>query len=103
MSTPRKGLRNLRTMTNKSGAVQTPHEAFICMAALHREKQRHLQELGIVTNRLGELTLRLEQINSEQVQLAGLFDMPIQTSRPMQQLESVVTSTAGSQGFKFKY
>lgn len=103
MIAPRKGLRNLKTMTNKSGAIKSAHEAFLMMAALHRKKQRHMQELRIVTNRLNELTLRLEQIDAEQVTLARTFDMPVQAAQSKVRLELNEASNALSQGFKFRY
>ena len=103
MITPRKGLRNLKTMANKSGAVQSAHEAFLMMATLHREKQRHMQELGTVTNRLNELTLRIEQIDAEQVALARTFDMPMQAAQSKERTELNKASHALSQGFKFRY
>lgn len=103
MMASRKGLRNLNTMTNKSGAIKSPHEAFLMMAALHREKQRHMQELRIVTNRLNELKLRLEQIDAEQVTLAHTFDMPMIAAQSKVRTELNQASNALSQGFKFRY
>ncbi len=105
MPAPRKGLRNIKTMTNKAAnKVHSSHDAFIGAAALHREKQRHLQELAILHNRLNELTLRLEQISAEQAQLAESFDMPNQTIIPTARSTFGTRATPSlSQGFKIKY
>lgn len=99
-----KGLRNIKTMSNRLDKVQSPHEAFISAAALHREKQRHLQELAILRNRLDEINLRLEQINEQQNQVAEAFD--ISPPRAVKSaLRTGIQSKTGStsHGFKIKY
>ncbi len=98
-----KGLRNIKTMSNRLDKVQSPHEAFISAAALHREKQRHLQELAILRNRLDEINVRLEQINEQQNQVAGAFDIPSRAVKSS--LRTGIESKAGStsHGFKIKY
>lgn len=98
-----KGLRNLKTMTNRVSKIQSPHDALVNAAALHREKQRHLQELTILQQRLKEVYQRLDEINEKQNQLAEAFDIPSQSGVTTPRCMTGPRAIPMSHGFKIKY
>lgn len=74
MTIPKKGLRNIKTMTTKSGEKMTPHKAYISAASLEIEKRRHIQEMSILHHRISALNARLQQIKNEQERITCILD-----------------------------
>lgn len=69
MPIPLRGLRTIRTHAGKVDAVAVPHRAHLQIACLELEKARRTTEHTSALRRLGELEVRLAEIEAEQAHL----------------------------------
>lgn len=106
MAEPRKGLRNIRTMTTVTSETLTPHKAYIGAAALELEKKRHMQELRILLHRVNELNARLKKIKEEQGRLTHVLGgrEQMQDGKLVNKQNGLKPSLSNNRpGFKIKY
>jgi hypothetical protein len=69
MSTQRKGLNSLRTLSGRVNQIFTPYRAYMQITCLEMEKSRRLQEQKSAEARIAGIHARLREIEAEKQNL----------------------------------
>ena len=98
MSSPRRGLQQIRTLTGKVGKAALPYMAFLRISHIEMEKARKTRESESARRLMADIAARLEEIDAEKAALlAALGERPGGPIRP--QLEPRRSTGV----FKIKY
>jgi len=65
MAEPRRGLRDIRTLTGKVGGAFHPYKAYLRISHIEMEKARKNQETAAAKKLIADIAARLEEIEAE--------------------------------------
>ena len=71
MAIPRKGLREIRTLSGSQDRVRLPYQAYMQITCLEMEKARRGSERKSALQRIANLDARLKEIEAEKTTLLG--------------------------------
>lgn len=104
MATPRRGLRDLRTLSGRVDDVSLPYRAYMKITCLEMEKARRGRERNSARRRITDIDARLEEIDAEkavlQQSLEGRSDRRPAT---LPGLELKLAPRRGPLGLKIRY
>jgi len=69
MAPPRRGLRDIRTVTGKVGKATLPHEAYLRISHIEMEKARKTLESEKAKQLMADIAARLQEIEAEKASL----------------------------------
>ena len=71
MAIPRKGLREIRSLSGRQDRVHLPYQAYMQITCLEMEKARRGSERKSALQRIANLDARLQEIEAEKAALLG--------------------------------
>jgi len=74
MAIPRKGLRDMRTLSGRRDQVHLPYQAYMQIACLEMEKARRGRERKSASQRTADIDARLKEIEAEKASLLGSLE-----------------------------
>ena len=74
MAIPRKGLREIRTLSGRQDRVHLPYQAYMQITCLEMEKARRGSERKSALQRIANLDARLQEIEAEKAALLGALE-----------------------------
>ncbi len=101
-SIPRRGVQDIRTMTERISDVDNPQRKYLALAMLELEKARRLKEKQSSSQRVANINQRLADITAEQTELLAAAETSLDTSESGQHGKTV-NSDSRSGGFKISY
>jgi hypothetical protein len=101
-SIPRRGVQDIRTMTERISDVDNPQRKYLALAMLELEKARRLKERKSSSQRVANINQRLADIAAEQTELLAAAETALETPDSKRH-EHARDSDAQSGGFKISY
>ncbi len=74
MAIPRKGLREIHTLSGRQDHVYRPYRAYMQITCLEMEKARRRSERKTALQRIANLEARLQEIEAEKAALLGTLE-----------------------------
>ena len=74
MAIPRKGLREIRTLSGRQDRVRLPYQAYMQITCLEMEKARRGKERSSARQRMADIDARLKEIEAEKAALLGSLE-----------------------------
>ena len=74
MAIPRKGLREIRTLSGRQDRVRLPYQSYMQITCLEMEKVRRGSERKSALQRIANLDARLKEIEAEKASLLGSLE-----------------------------
>jgi hypothetical protein len=97
-SVPRRGLQDIRTMSERISDAENPQRKYLALAMLELEKARRNKEKSSSSQRVASINQRLADITAEQTELLAAAEAEIETSLPGGQRNQADDSDAQSGG-----
>jgi hypothetical protein len=97
-SVPRRGLQDIRTMTERISDAENPQRKYLALAMLELEKARRNKEKSSSSQRVASINQRLADITAEQTELLAAAEAEMETSLPDGQRNQTDDSDAQSGG-----
>ena len=70
MAIPRRGLRDIRTLSGKVDQTSVPYKAYMKLSCLEMEKLRRGKEKESASKRIADIDARLKEVESEKTELS---------------------------------
>lgn len=100
MAIPRKGMREIHTLSGRVDQVAVPYKAYMQVTCLEMEKLRRRRERNSAHQRIADLDARLGEIEAEKESLLRAVGERISDEPTKAESAGPRTSTGG---FKFRY
>ncbi len=69
MAVPKRGVRDLRTLSGRTDSLSLPYRAYMRITCLEMEKVRRNAERGTASRRIADIDARLREIEAEKAAL----------------------------------
>jgi len=103
-SVPRRGLQDIRTMSERISDVDNPQRKYLQLAMLGLEKARRNKEKRSANQRAANIDKRLAEITTEQTELLAAAETELDDSTQAERHGQVARSDARSaRGFRLAY
>jgi hypothetical protein len=103
-SIPRRGVQDIRTMSERINDVDNPQRKYLALAMLALEKARRSKEKQSVTQRAANLNQRLAEISIEQTELLAAAEAEQEgSSRAKRRGHAKEKDAQMKNGFKLSY
>jgi hypothetical protein len=103
-SVPRRGVQDIRTMSERISVVDNPQKKYLALAMLELEKARRNKEKRSSSQRVANIDQRLADITAEQTELLAAAEAELDTSTLPERRGQAADSDSQSEGdFKLAY
>jgi hypothetical protein len=103
-SVPRRGVQDIRTMSERISVVDNPQKKYLALAMLELERARRTKEKRSAGQRVANIDQRLADISAEQEELLAAAEAELETEKPATRRRRAVKSkTKAENGFKISY
>jgi hypothetical protein len=103
-SIPRRGVQDIRTMTERISDADNPQRKYLALAMLELERARRNKEKQSASQRVANIDQRLADITAEQTELLAAAEAELETSTPARRQGQAADSHSQSEGgFKLTY
>jgi hypothetical protein len=103
-SVPRRGLQDIRTMSERISTVDNPQKKYLTLAMLELERARRNKEKKAAGQRAANIDQRLADISAEQKELLAAAKAELKPPRRTKRRRPSADSDSQSQnGFKLSY
>lgn len=107
MAIPRKGLRDIRTLSGRQDRVHLPYQAYMQITCLEMEKARRGRERKSASQRTADIDARLQEIEAEKEALLRALEERNAGNRGkstgVPNLEPKPSPRRSAGGFKLRY
>jgi hypothetical protein len=101
-SIPRRGVQDIRTMTERISDADNPQRKYLALAMLELERARRNKEKQSASQRVHNIDQRLADISAEQTELLAAAEAELQTAA-MQPRRGQSADAECEGGFKIAY
>ena len=103
-SVPRRGLQDIRTMSERISDADNPQRKYLALAMLELERARRNKEKQSASQRVASIDQRLADITAEQTELLAAAEAELETSTLAERRGQAADSDSQSGGgFKLAY
>ena len=103
-SIPRRGVQEIRTMTERISDADNPQRKYLALAMLELERVRRSKEKQVASQRVANINQRLADIALEQTELLDAAEAEAGIAAPERRPRSARTTQCNSeQGFRLSY
>ena len=103
-SVPRRGVQDIRTMSERISVVDNPQKKYLTLAMLELERARRNKEKQSASQRVANIDQRLADITAEQTELLSAAEAELDTSTLSERRGQAEDSDPQSSGgFKLSY
>jgi hypothetical protein len=102
-SIPRRGVQDIRTMSERISDVDNPQRKYLTLAMLELERARRSKERQSASQRVRNIDQRLADISAEQTELLAAAEAELESSPTDRQKQASDSDTASAGGFKISY
>jgi hypothetical protein len=103
-SIPRRGVQDIRTMTERISDTDNPQRKYLALAMLELERARRNKEKLSASQRVRNIDQRLADITAEQTELLAVVETELKPSAPSERRGRTAHSDSQSGGgFKLSY
>jgi len=103
-SIPRRGVQDIRTMSERISDVDNPQRKYLTLAMLELEKARRNKERQSASQRVANIDQRLADITAEQAELLAVVETELDTSaRPARRGQAAYSDSQSGGGFTLSY
>lgn len=102
-SIPRRGVQDIRTMSERISDVDNPQRKYLALAMLELEKARRMKEKLSANQRVNNINQRLADITVEQTELLAAAETALDTSESERPGQAADSDSQSGGGFKISY
>jgi hypothetical protein len=103
-SVPRRGMQDIRTMSERTSDADNPQRKYLALAMLELEKARRKEEKRSSSQRVASIDQRLTDITAEQTELLAAAEAELETSaQPERRGPANQSDPQSGGGFKVSY
>jgi hypothetical protein len=103
-SVPRRGIQDIRTMSERISDADNPQRKYLALAMLELERARRNKEKQSASQRVANIDQRLADISAEQTELLAAAEAALETPTLADRRGPAADSDAQSgRGFKLSY